>query len=249
MQASLAVAQHELAGLPSLISPLIEEADADEGCALATISMNAGRVWRRELLAAAIEGNVVIASDEAIQQLVDSSPGVDLTARIRYMLSLIPKCNEAAKCAGRPEIFKLSNQMAVFMCSAHFDLATNKERLKNFVINMYMVIYEGGGKEKHNYRGKGLLSKQESWIVYAICDFRNKLLGHDPEQVQEVVERRNYAEVQKRLLALGVDQFPTRADDFLRIQHAIAECCIEMLEMLLDRVGAFPLIAWNAEPL
>jgi hypothetical protein len=240
LQASLAVAQHELAGLPSLMSPLIGEADADEGCALATTSMNAGRVWRRELVAAAMEGNVVTASDEDIQQLVDSSLGVDLTARIRYMLSLIPECNEAAKCAGRPEIFKLSNQMLGFTCSAHFDLATNRERLKNFVINMYMVIYEAGGKEKYNYRGKRLLSNQESWVVDAICDLRNKWLGHDPEQVRETVEGRNYAEVRKRLLALGVDQFPTRADHFLRIQYAIVECCTEMLEMLLDRVGVFP---------
>jgi hypothetical protein len=240
LQASLAVAQYELVGLPSLMSPLIEEADADDGCALAMTSMNAGRVWRRELVAAAIDGDVVIASDEGIQQLVDSSTGVDLTARIRYMLSLIPECNEAAKCAGRPEIFKLSNQMVGFMCSAHFDLATNRERLRNFVINMCMMIYEAGGKEKYNYRGKGLLSDEESWIVDTICDLRNKWLGHDPEQVREVVERRNYAEVRKRLLALGVDRFPTRAEHFLCIQRAIVECCTEMLEMLLDRVGAFP---------
>lgn len=240
LQASLAVAQYELAGLPSLMGPLFEDVDPGEGCVLATIRMNAGRVWRRELVTAATEGNVVTASDEAIQQLVDSSSGVDLTGRIRYMLSLIPQCNEAAKCAGRPEIFRLSNHMVAFMCSAHVDLATNRERLTSFIINTCIVIYEAGGKGKHNCRDKGLLSKEESWIVDVICDLRNGWLAHDPEQGGEGAELQNYRKVRQSLRSLGIDRFPTRAFHFMQIQRAIVDRCIEMLEVLLERVAAFP---------
>lgn len=240
LQSSLAVAQYELSGLPSLMGPLFEDVDPGEGCVLATIRMNAGRVWRRELVTAATEGNVVTASDEAIQQLVDSSSGVNLTGRIRYMLSLIPQCNEAAKCAGRPEIFRLSNHMVAFMCSAHVDLATNRERLTSFIINTCIVIYEAGGKGKHNYRDKGLLNKEESWIVDVICDLRNGWLAHDPEQGGEGAELQNYRKVRQSLRSLGIDRFPTRAFHFMQIQRAIVERCIEMLEVLLERVAAFP---------
>jgi len=241
LQASLAVAQYELAGLPSLVRPVFEEVDPDKGCALATVSMNAGRVWRRELATAAIERNVVTASDEAIQLVVDSSLGVDLTARIRYMLSLIPLCNEAAKGAGRPEIFRLSNQMVVFMCSNHLDLATNRGRFASFIINMCIVIYEAGGRERYNYRGKGLLSDEESRIVDVICDLRNRWLAHDPEQGGEGAEVQNYRKVRQSLRSLGIDRFPTRAFHFMQIQRAIVDQCIEMLETLLERVAAVPL--------
>lgn len=240
LQSSLAVAQYELSGLPSLMGPLFEDVDPGEGCVLATVRMNAGRVWRRELVTAATERNVVTASDEAIQQLVDSSSGVDLTGRIRHMLSLIPQCNEAAKCAGRPEIFKLSNHMVAFMCSAHVDLATNRERLTSFIINTCIVIYEAGGKGKHNYRDKGLLSKEESRIVDVICDLRNGWLAHDPEQGGEGAEVHNYRKVRQSLRSLGIDRFPTRALHFMQIQRAIVDRCIEMLETLLERVAAFP---------
>lgn len=240
LQASLVVAQYELAGLPSLMGPLFEDVDPGEGCVLATIRMNAGRVWRRELVTAATERNVVTASDEAIQQLVDSSSGVDLTGRIRYMLSLVPLCNKAAKYAGRPEIFRLSDEMAIFMCSAHFELATNKERLASFITNMCMAIYETAGKSKPNYLGKGLLTKEESSIVDVICDLRNGLLVHDPEQGGERVEVQNYRKVRQSLRNLGIDRFPTRAFHFMQIQRAIVDRCIEMLETLLERVAAFP---------
>lgn len=241
LQASLAVAQYELAGLPSLVRPVFEEVDPDKGCALAMVSMNAGRVWRRELATAAIERSVVTTSDEDIQHLVDSSLGVDLTARIRYMLSLIPLCNEAAKSAGRPEIFKLSNQMVAFMCSAHFELATNKERLASFIINMSMAIYEAAGKSKPNYLGKGLLSDEESRIVDVICDLRNRWLAHDPEQGGEGAEVQNYRKARQSLRSLGIDRFPSRAFHFMQIQRVIVEQCIEMFETLLERVAVFPL--------
>jgi len=106
---------------------------------------------------------------------------------------------------------------------------------------MSMAIYEAGGRERYNYRGKGLLSDEESRIVDVICDLRNRWLAHDPEQGGESAEVQNYRKARQSLRSLGIDRSPTRAFHFMQIQRAIVEQCIEMLETLLERVAVFPL--------
>ena len=166
-------------------------------------------------------------------------PCAQVVNRTHSVLSLVTKCNDAAKLIGEREVFKPTTRMLSAFLDIPMIMATNKARLGEFVDCLYVTLYEGAGKDHLRFLVEegGELERSECDAIWALNHLRNKWLRHDPDHGKDAAIKKSWADLHTDLQWLGISSIPTHRADFIAVQLALLARVEYMLQMLLERLN------------
>lgn len=232
LRASLHLAEQQLLGtidgFDSIVALPVDDAPPGDPRSLPAL-----RAQLRELLAAE-----PIADEEDELLLQALSPTAALACRARVVTRLIVQCNEAAKIAGREEIFKPTTRLLEAFGDFAWLVATNKRTLGDVVDCLYFMLYEGAGKDKLRFLVEqgGVLDPSDCAFIWSVKHLRNKWLRHDADHGGASAIRRSWADLSGHLTRLGFDRAPSRAAEFRALHLRLLEEAERFLEAILARL-------------
>ncbi len=161
-----------------------------------------------------------------------------LLVKMHSILRLIVECNQTALVAGKKAVFKPTTQIMKAFADAPMIIATNSNRLADLVDCLYIILYEGAGKDNLRYliSHSGYLEPEECEAIWTIKALRNKWLRHDPDHGNQAKIRNSWADLKNHLHRLGVCGIPNRRQEFMHIQMGLLSKVEEMLYTLLSRM-------------
>ena len=134
------------------------------------------------------------------------------------------------------EIFKFTTRVYEASVDLVDLVPTNKSAFGDFIDCIYLVFYEGAGKDKLRYLSSngGSLSDNDCGIVWAIKILRNKWYRHDPDHGDTTSVNRSYRSLKETLQRFGFPNLPCNAGDYRRLHSLLTDELVRLLEKLRE---------------
>ena len=234
--AALALAEVEVAESAALVTTTAERLSDEEAAPETEATVPAApsalalfSAQERELRS---HGPIVVVRDTT--SLIALSPSAARADQQRQIAKLVTACNDAAEFGGLVVVFKPTNTLLRCIGDLGWIPADNRESFGTFIDCLYLILYEGAGKDHLRY--DGLLAKDEWDVIWAVKHLRNKMLRHDPDHGAEGSIRKSWRDFAKSAAEVGVDQIPVTPSEFLEAHNRVAAETISFLDKLLAAI-------------
>jgi hypothetical protein len=188
-----------------------------------------------------VQQNEILTSPEAEAEedetvLLQISPAARTAQTARDVLSLVIQCNEAAKIAGKEEIFKPTTRLLAASVDLFWIVPDEKQSFAEFVDCLYFIFYEGAGKDHLRFLADhgGVLSDSDSAFIWCIKHLRNKWLHHDADHGKESAIRKSWDELSAKFSWLGLGHVPITPEHFRHLHN----CLLKEAEAFLRKILA-----------
>lgn len=166
--------------------------------------------------------------------LRSASAAATVAEQARALVQAVIRCNKNSRLRGGEDIFKLTNTFAEACVALTGLVVRNEDDLRNLIYYLYMIFYEGAGKDKLRFIERGLVSDADCGVIWTLKGLRNKWHEHDPEHGEEGKIRANYRKLGEALNDLGLSSFPREPREFFEIQRKL----ISGLASMVDKMHA-----------
>lgn len=234
---SLVIAQEQVSESTGLIQEvttgLIGSAETTPASRPADTRFNAYDAAQEDLLA------LDEVPDAADYQLLQSmSPAARVAEQARAMVQAVIRCNKNSQLRGGEDIFKLTNTFTEACVALTGLVVRNEDDLRNLIYYLYMIFYEGAGKDTLRYIERGLVTASDCGVIWTLKGLRNKWHEHDPEHGDEGKIRANYRKLSEALSDLGFSSFPREPREFAEIQRKLISGLASLIAKIESAVGA-----------
>lgn len=232
LRASLYLAEGQLLAMTDVMSTIVT-VPADDELVLAVRPLRAPFVQRDELLAV-----TDISDEEDEAALTRLSPAAGAANDSRIVLSLITQCNEAAKVAGQPEIFKPTTRLLEVFADLPWVIPMDKQTFADFVDCLYFIFYEGAGKDNLRFLSAngGVLDEADCDFIWCIKHLRNKWLRHDADHGKEAAIRKSWEELAANFNWLDLRHIPAAPNHFRYLHCRLLKEAEAFLQKILDKL-------------
>jgi hypothetical protein len=240
LRGSLTLANEQMLRSTTLMQSYIESSDVsnfeksnplyDRGL----LRTNRYRVQKLELLR-----REDIEEGEEYESLIIKSPSAVSFEQLSNCMTLIGLCNEAAETTKGNSIFTLTTSLWLSAWKLTDVVPTNKDRFAIIVDCLYLMLYEGAGKDKLRFIEDGYISATEAEVIWKIKHLRNKWLRHDINHGKDSDIRKSHQNRREALEWFGVSKIPYTKDEFVFLYSILILRVEEFLKLLLERVSNF----------
>jgi hypothetical protein len=233
---SLVIAQEQVAGSTSLIEEvtagLVGSAESSPVGRPTDTRFNAYDAAQDDLL---VLDEVPDAADYRL--LWSMSPAARVTEQARALVQAVIRCNKNSQLRGGEDIFKLTNTFTDACVALTGLIVRNEDDLRNLIYYLYMIFYEGAGKDKLRYIERGLVTDADCGVIWTLKGLRNKWHEHDPEHGDEGKIRANYRKLSEALRDLGFSFFPRAPGEFTEIQRKLISGLASLVAKMESATG------------
>lgn len=240
LRGSLTLANEQMLRSTTLMQSYIESSDVsnfeksnplyDRGL----LRTNRYRVQKLELLR-----REDIEEGEEYESLIIKSPSAVSFEQLSNCMTLIGLCNEAAETTKGNSIFTLTTSLWLSAWKLTDVVPTNKDRFAIIVDCLYLMLYEGAGKDKLRFIEDGYISATEAELIWKIKHLRNKWLRHDINHGKDSDIKKSHQHRREALEWFGVSKIPYSKDEFVFLYNKLILRVEEFLKLLLERVSNF----------
>jgi hypothetical protein len=196
--------------------------------------INRYRIQKQELLR-----RDDIEEDEEYESLVIKSDAAISFEQISNCMTLIGLCNEASETTKGNTIFTLTSTLWLSAWKLTGVVPTNKDSFAIIVDCLYLMLYEGAGKDKLRFIEQGYIDATEAELIWKIKHLRNKWLRHDIDHGKETDIKKSHQHRKEALEWLGLGKVPYSKDEFIFLYNSLMLRVEEFLKLLLERVSKF----------
>ena len=197
--------------------------------------LNAPLIQQQELLC--YSGNTQDEND--INALVAISTTARTEQKARSVLGLIISCNEAGKMSELgEEFFKPITRMMTVFNDLPWISATDKWRLADVIDCLYLIFYEGAGKDNLRYIDKhgGPLTNDDCDLIWCIKHLRNKWFRHDIDHGKDNEIRKSWKVLSEKFQWLGLASYPMSIQHYQLIHYKLLELSESFLLCMLTKL-------------
>lgn len=234
LKGSITLANEQMLRSVGLIEPSIYELPEAKIDYLSILKPNRFRVQRQELIK-----RVDIEEDETYENLTIKTPSAISFELVSKCMSLIGLCNEASETTKGNTIFTLTSTLWLSAWKLTDVVPTNKDNFAIVVDCLYLMLYEGAGKDKLRFIEQGYISADEAEIIWKIKHLRNKWLRHDIDHGKESDIKKSHQHRKDALEWFGLSKVPYSKDEFVFLYNNLILKVEEFLNLLLERVSKF----------
>ncbi len=180
-----------------------------------------------------------IEEDEEYESLVIKSPSAISFEQITNCMTLIGLCNEASETTKGNTIFTLTSTLWLSAWKLIDVIPTNKDNFAVIVDCLYLMLYEGAGKDKLRFIEQGYINVDEAELIWKIKHLRNKWLRHDISHGKEPDIKKSHQHRKEALEWFGLEKVPYSKDEFVFLYNNLILKVEEFLILLLERVSKF----------
>jgi hypothetical protein len=196
--------------------------------------VNRYRIQKQELLR-----RDDIEEDEDYESLVIKSPSAISFDQISNCMTLIGLCNEASEATRGETIFTLTSMLWLSAWKLVSVVPTNKDNFAIVVDCLYLMLYEGAGKDKLRFIEHGYIDGAEAEVIWKIKHLRNKWLRHDIDHGEESKIKKSRQNLRDAFEWFGLRKVPYSKNEFVFLYNGLILKVEEFLKLLLDRVSRF----------
>lgn len=196
--------------------------------------VNRYRIQKQELLR-----RDDIEEDEDYESLVIKSDSAISFEQISNCMTLIGLCNEASETTKGNTIFTLTSTLWLSAWKLTGVVPTNKDSFAIIVDCLYLMLYEGAGKDKLRFIEQGYINASEAELIWKIKHLRNKWLRHDIDHGKESDIKKSHQHRKEALEWFGLGKVPYSKDEFIFLYNSLMLRVEEFLKLLLERVSKF----------
>lgn len=195
---------------------------------------NRYRVQKQELLR-----RNDIEEEENYESLVIKSDSAISFEQITNCMTLIGLCNEASETTRGNTIFTLTSALWLSAWKLTGVVPTNKDSFAIIIDCLYLMLYEGAGKDKLRFIEQGYINATEAELIWKIKHLRNKWLRHDIDHGKETDIRKSRQHRKEALEWFGLSKVPYSKDEFIYLYNNLMLRVEDFLKLLLNRVSKF----------
>lgn len=155
-----------------------------------------------------------------------------IAEKARALVRAVIRCNKNSQLRGGEDVFKPTNTLAEACITLPGLIVRGEDDLRNLIYYLYMIFYEGAGKDKLRYIEQGLVTAADCEVIWTLKGLRNKWHEHDPEHGDAGKIRANYRNLREALNNLGFSTFPSEPREFEEIQLKL----ITRLSSLVEKI-------------
>jgi hypothetical protein len=234
LKGSITLANEQMLRSIGLIEPSIYEFPKAKIDYLPIFKPNRFRVQRQELIK-----RVDIEEDETYENLTIKTPSAISFELVSKCMSLIGLCNEASETTKGNTIFTLTSTLWLSAWKLIEVVPTNKDNFAIVVDCLYLMLYEGAGKDKLRFIEQGYISADEAEVIWKIKHLRNKWLRHDIDHGKDSDIKKSHQHRKEALQWFGLSNVPYSKDEFVFLYNNLILKVEEFLNLLLERVSKF----------
>jgi hypothetical protein len=234
LKGSITLANEQMLRSVNLIDPSIYEFSEAKIDNLPIFKPNRFRVQRQELIK-----RDDIEEDETYENLTLKTPSAISFELVSKCMSLIGLCNEASETTKGNTIFTFTSTLWLSAWKLTEVVPTNKDNFAIVVDCLYLMLYEGAGKDKLRFIEQGYISSDEAEVIWKIKHLRNKWLRHDIDHGKDSDIKKSHQHRKEALQWFGLSNVPYSKDEFVFLYNNLILKVEEFLNLLLERVSKF----------
>ncbi len=234
LKGSITLANEQMLRSVSSIQPFLREYYEDNINHIPLVKANRFRVQRYDLTQ-----RDDISEEETYEELIVKTPSAISYELILNCMNLIGLCNEASETTKGNTIFTYTSSLWLSAVKLIDIVPTTKDNFAIIVDCLYLMLYEGAGKDKLRFIEQGYISADEAELIWKIKHLRNKWLRHDIDHGKESDIKKSHLHRKEALEWLGLDKIPYSKDEFIFLYNNLILEVEEFLKLLLERVSKF----------